>query len=351
MSETIVIGGKGVGPGEPPFIIAEVAQAHDGSLGMAHVYIDAVARAGADAIKFQTHIAEAESTLDEPFRVRFSRQDETRYAYWKRMEFTAEQWAGLADHAKQQGLVFLSSAFSMPAVRLLRQIGMAAWKVGSGETANRQLLDEMAVDECPILISSGMSTYGEVERAYRLIRGKGVPVAILQCTSRYPTPLEEIGINVMHEFRKQFGCPVGLSDHSGTVFPSLAAMAHGADLIEVHVTFDRRMFGPDTLASITIEELQHVSEAKCAFHTMASHPVEKDKMAEQLSETRRMFTKSVALKRKLEAGSVLTESILTLKKPGTGIPASELKNLVGRRLVRRVGPERLLGYEDLDEQS
>ena len=114
-------------------------------------------------MKFQTHIADEESTLDEPFRVKFSKQDETRFAYWKRMEFTEEQWAGLADHARDIGIGFLSSAFSHRAVELLERLGMPAWKIASGEVASDALLDRMAAAGKPILISTGMSGYGEIE--------------------------------------------------------------------------------------------------------------------------------------------------------------------------------------------
>ena len=114
------------------FVIAEIGQAHDGSLGNAHAYIDAIANTGADAVKFQTHIASAESTKDEPWRVKFSLQDETRYDYWRRMEFSKEQWVGLKKHADDKGLLFLSSAFSIEAFELLQRVGVSAWKVASG---------------------------------------------------------------------------------------------------------------------------------------------------------------------------------------------------------------------------
>ena len=139
-------------------VIGEVSQSHDGSLGMAHAFIDAIAKAGADAVKFQTHIAAAESTPQEPWRVKFSKQDASRYDYWKRMEFTSEQWQGLADHAQEKGLIFLSSPFSVEAVGLLERIGMPAWKVASGEVNNKVLLDAMLKTRKPILLSSGMST-------------------------------------------------------------------------------------------------------------------------------------------------------------------------------------------------
>jgi N,N'-diacetyllegionaminate synthase len=148
---------------DPPcLIIGEVAQMHDGSLGTAHAYIDAVAGAGADGVKFQTHIAAAESTPGEPWRVKFSPQDSTRYQYWKRMEFSEEQWRGLAEHARDRGLIFLSSAFSAEAVELLERLGMAAWKVGAGEVSNLPLIERMARTGRPVLLSSGMSGWADV---------------------------------------------------------------------------------------------------------------------------------------------------------------------------------------------
>ena len=145
------------------FIIAEIAQAHDGSLGTAHAYIDAVAKTGADAIKFQTHIASAESTPDEPFRIKFSRQDENRFDYWKRMEFTKEQWVGLFEHCKEVGITFLSSPFSEEAVELLNEIGTPAWKIASGEVSNQPMLAKMSETQKPILLSTGMSDIDEIQ--------------------------------------------------------------------------------------------------------------------------------------------------------------------------------------------
>lgn len=347
MSE-IRIGGRPVGAGHPAFLIAEVAQGHDGSLGTAHAYVDAVADAGFDAVKFQTHLADHESTLDEPFRVRFSRQDESRLAYWRRMEFTEAQWAGLAAHARERDLAFLSSAFCQPAVDLLGRIGMPAWKVGSGEFRSRELLEAMARTGAPVLFSTGMATTAEIERAAAWFREHEVPFLLFQCTSRYPTPLEQVGLNVLDDLRARHGCPVGLSDHSGSPYPARAAIARGADAVEVHVTFHRGMFGPDVPASLTPDALADLARFRDACHVMATHPVDKDKMAAELDDVRRIFTKSVALARALPAGTVLDEGMLAPKKPGTGIPFEERGRVLGRTLTRDVGADRLLTWEDID---
>ncbi len=346
--EPVNIGLQPVGPGCPSFIIAEVAQAHDGSLGLAHSYIDAAKKAGADAIKFQTHIASAESTKAEPFRTKFSFQDDTRYEYWKRMEFTREQWAGLSRHAADAGLLFLSSPFSVEAVELLDKIGVPAWKIGSGEINNPFLLQAVLDTKKPVLLSSGMSDWNELSAAVDRIQSTSSPLVVFQCTSKYPVPMSDIGLNVIHEMRDEFRVPVGLSDHSGTVYPSLAAMAQGADIVEVHVVFSKDMFGPDTPASLTLNELQLLSEARDAFHEMRINPVDKNKMSRELSSMRSLFNKSVALRSDQKKDTVLEREMLTVKKPGTGIPAKDLDSCIGRRLRHAVSADRVLDWRDLE---
>jgi N-acetylneuraminate synthase len=342
------IGEKTVGPGHPAFLVAEIAQAHDGSLGLAHAFVDAAAEAGADAIKFQTHIAAGESTQEEQFRVRFSRQDETRYQYWKRMEFSPDGWRGLAEHAAKRGLAFLSSPFSMDALTLLESIGVPAWKLASGELGSDSMLDAMLRTRKPMLISTGMSPWQEIDAVVARARKAGSPFCLLQCTTRYPTPLEQTGLNVIGEFRSRYQCPAGLSDHSGTVYPALAALARGCDLIEMHLTLDRRMFGPDVSSSLTVDEFRLVVQARDAFRTMDANPVNKDATAVELAPMRDLFMRSAAPTRPLKAGTVLAADMLAAKKPGTGIPASKIPALVGRKLRREVFPDRLLREDDLE---
>jgi N,N'-diacetyllegionaminate synthase len=328
-------------------IIAEVAQSHDGSLGMAHAYIDAVARAGADAVKFQTHLAAAESSPAEPWRVKFSYQDATRYDYWRRMEFTEPQWVGLREHANEKGLKFLSSPFSVEAVELLKRVGVAAWKIASGEFNNTQMLDCMLETRLPVLLSTGMSRIAEIEAAVSRIRSEA-PLTLMQCTSEYPCPPEKVGLNLLQIFRRRFGCGVGLSDHSGTIFPGLAAATLGIDALEVHVTLSREMFGPDVKASITTAELRQLSDGVRFIERMRMSPVAKDEMAAEMAPLRSMFTKSVTARRALAAGDTLTSADLALRKPGTGIPADQLTALVGRRLRRDLASGEFLQFSDVE---
>ena len=337
-----------VGPGQPCLIVAEVAQAHDGSLGTAHAYIDAAAHAGADAVKFQTHIAAAESTPGEPFRVKFSRQDASRYDYWKRMEFAEDQWQGLIDHAHERGLIFLSTPFSFEAVDLLDRLGMPAWKVGSGEVTNLPMLSRMASTGRPVLISSGMASWDELDQAVAAVAAEHTAVALFQCTTAYPCPVDKIGLNVVGELRERYQCPVGLSDHSGTIYASLAAVALGANLLEVHIVHSRESFGPDVKASVTTMEFAQLVRGVRFIEQALAAPLDKEQMAGEMTELKAMFAKSIVVARDVPAGHRLETADLALKKPGTGIPAARLGDLVGRRVARSLTADTLLSEKDLD---
>ena len=343
----IQIGGRTIGEGRRPLVIAEVAQAHDGSLGTAHAFIDAIADAGADAVKFQTHIAAAESTASEPWRVKFSQQDATRFEYWKRMEFTPSQWAGLKEHADKRGLIFLSSAFSPEAFELLQRIGVPAWKVASGEVTNLPLLKLMLATKLPVLLSSGMSTTEDLDRAAEACRSAQVPLGVFQCTTLYPCPPEKVGLNLLATFRERFACPVGLSDHSGKIYSCLAAAALGASMLELHVTFSRQMFGPDVPASVTFPELKQLTEGVADIHRMRAATVEKNVIAAEMAPMKGIFQKSIVARRSLKAGIILTESELALKKTGGGIPPERLASVIGRKLTRDVQADHALADSDL----
>lgn len=315
----------------PPLVVAEVAQSHDGSLGLAHAFIDVAARCGADAIKFQTHIADEESSTSEPWRVRFSRQDASRFDYWRRMEFTREQWAELKRHADEQSLLFLSSPFSTAAVALLQSVGVAAWKIASGEVSNPFLIEAVLETRKPILLSSGMSSWAELDETVESVKRAGVALLVMQCTTSYPCPPDKVGLNIMGELASRYQVPVGLSDHSGTIFPSLAATCLGARMLEVHLALSRDMFGPDVPASVTPEELTELTRGVAWTHAMMSNPVDKDAMVGNLHDLRRTFGRSLVAARALPAGHRIERADLSDRKPGTGLPVRDWNMLIGRR--------------------
>ncbi len=330
------------------FIIAEVGQAHDGSLGILHSFIDAVSGTGINAVKFQTHIAEAESSIFEPFRVPFSYEDETRFDYWKRMEFTIDQWKGIKAHCDDVGLMFMSSPFSNAAVDLLEDVGIEKYKIGSGEVTNLLLLEKVATTGKDIILSSGMSSFYELDAAVDFLKPFGNDLTILQCTTKYPTSPEDVGLNVIGELRNRYKCPVGLSDHSGTIYPSLAAVALGAEVIEVHVTFDIRMFGPDAKASLTIAGLKRVVEGVRFLELSLSGKMDKSDNS-RFQDVKKIFEKSLAVNKSLRKGHVVVLNDLEAKKPvGHGLPAGEYKHVIGRRLKVEKAPYEFLKEEDLE---
>ncbi|MEQ9824846.1 MAG: N-acetylneuraminate synthase family protein [Puniceicoccaceae bacterium] len=317
-----------------PLIIAEIAQAHDGSLGMAHSYIDLAAECGVHAIKFQTHFADEESTEREAWRVKFSYEDDRRIDYWRRMEFSEPQWHGLKAHCDEAGLIFLSSAFSERAFQLLLDLGVPAWKVASGELNHTPLLDRMLSTDLPILLSSGMSGWTQLDELLAKIQSAGNPVALFQCTSSYPTPMDQVGLNVISELSERYQVPVGLSDHSGEIYPCLAAQILGARLLEVHLTFDKRMFGPDAKASLEPGQLKELVRASELLAQMMEQPINKDALAQSFVPQMQMFSRSLVATRDLPAGHQLTAEDLCAKKPGGGMEPALYRSLIGRTLVR-----------------
>jgi N-acetylneuraminate synthase len=258
---------------------------------------------------------------------------------------------GLASHAAERGLLFISSPFSVAAVDLLHRIGMPLWKVGSGETSNRMLLERMAETGAPVLLSTGMSPIAEIDASVALLQSRGVQLGVFQCTTAYPCPPEKVGLNMIPFYRDRYGCWVGLSDHSATIYPGLAAAALGLDLLEVHVALSREMFGPDVPASVTTTELRQLVIGVRFIETMRAHPVDKDALAAETAPLRRIFTRSIVAGRDLPAGAVLTRDDLLVKKPGTGLPPERLNEVIGRRLRRSVTADQLLAIDDIDGLS
>ncbi|OPY66797.1 MAG: N,N'-diacetyllegionaminic acid synthase [Syntrophorhabdus sp. PtaU1.Bin050] len=350
MTESFWIGKKEFGR-QHRLVIAEVAQGHDGSLGTAHAFIDAVAKTGADAIKFQTHIASAESTPRERWRTQFSLQDETRYDYWKRMEFTEEQWHGLKTHANEKGLLFLSSPFSVEAVELLKRIDVPAWKIASGEVTNSLLFEEVLSTKLPILLSTGVSDIAEIDQIVANIQKHDVPLLVFQCTTAYPCPPESIGVNLVPFFQQRYGCPVGLSDHSGSIYAGLSAVTLGAEAIEVHVTLSREMFGPDVSASLTTSKLQELVDGVRFIEKMINQPVRKDSVTPEIKTLRNLFTKSIVARKRLLAGTILKKEHITLKKPGDGLSPTFISEVIGKRLICDLAQDQQLALEMLEKEK
>ncbi len=316
-----------------PYIIAEIGQAHEGSLGILYSYIDAIAQTGVDAIKFQMHIAEAESSEQEPFRVKFSLEDETRFDYWKRMGFSLEQWKAIKKHCDEAGLDFICSPFSNLAVDWLEEVGVQCYKIGSGEVNNFLILEKIAQTGKPVILSSGMSSYSELDETVTFLKVRNVDFSILQCTTAYPTQPEQYGLNVIQELKNRYNVAAGFSDHSAKIETCIAATALGAEILEFHVVFDRQIFGPDSKSSLTISETRNLVIAVRNIKKSLEFPIDKNSN-ESFTALKQIFEKSLAVNKDLPINHILTFEDLEAKKPkGFGIDALKFREVIGKKLT------------------
>ena len=242
----------------------------------------------------------------------------------------------------------MSSPFSKAAVDLLDKIGMPAWKVASGEVNNECLMEHILAARKPILLSSGMSTLHELDCAVERIKNANCQYAVLQCTSNYPVKPSALGLNLIDEFALRFDCPVGLSDHSGTIYPSLGAITLGASIIEIHVTFHKKMFGPDIESSVTINEFAQIVQGARLLYEARRTPVDKDFNASQLREMRSNFQQSLIVTSDLTRGSKLTKENLDTRKPCVGIPADEFLATIGRKVNKEINAGEFITHSDLE---
>ncbi len=329
-------------------LIAEIAQAHDGSLGILHSFIDALADTGVQTIKFQMHLAEAESSPYEAFRIPFSYEDKTRMDYWKRMEFSLEQWKDIKLHVEENDMEFLATPFSIQAVEWLEELNVKRYKVGSGDISNLLLLDRIAKTGKPIILSSGMSDWNELDQTIAFLKTYSSDVSILQCTSMYPCPPEKAGLALIPELKNRYNLTTGYSDHTGSVYGGVCAVTLGAEILEFHVCFDKRMFGPDTLASLTIEEVFELVEG-VGFAEQARQNTFLKQEAMAFDEMRKLFGKSLATRLNLPANHIICQSDLETKKPaGKGIPAAEYQKLIGRKIRRALHANQFINWEDVE---
>ncbi len=331
------------------FIIAEIGQAHDGSLGILHSYIDSLKSTGIDAIKFQTHIAEAESSQHEPFRINFSYEDNNRYDYWNRMGFTKEQWKNIKKHCDEIDVEFMSTPFSNLAVDWLEEIGVKRYKIGSGDVSNLLLLEKIARTKKEIIISSGMSSFQELDESIAFIKKFHNKISILQCTTSYPTKPENVGLNVISDLKAKYNYPIGFSDHSGLINTSLAATSLGAEIIEFHVVFDKQMFGPDSSSSLTIDEVKKCVKGIRYIEKILNNKINKDNISYYEKE-KKMFGKSLAFNKFMKAGDVVKFEDLEGKKPSDfGIPSNEFEKIIGKKLKNNKEKWDFVNYKDLYE--
>jgi sialic acid synthase SpsE len=297
--------------------------------------------AGADAIKFQTHFPEHEMLRGGATAAYVG---ESLFDLLTRTALTREAHVELRDLAAKKGIVFLSTPFSREAADFLESIGVPAFKTGSGELTNLPLQQHIARKHKPMIISTGMSTPEEIDRTVQSVRGAGAPFALMHCTSTYPTPYEHVQLGCINWLQNLYGVPVGFSDHTLGSFMAFAAVANGANIFEKHFTTSRSLPGPDQQGSMEPQELAELVRGIRAIE-QARGAAKRIQPGEQ--DVRDMALHSVVSVRDISSGAAITAADVWAKRPGTGIPARQLGEIVGRVAKRAIPRDQLIAWDDL----
>jgi len=334
----IELAGRMVGPGHPCFIVAEAGVNHNGDITLAKRLIDAAAEAGADAVKFQTFQAERLVTATAPkarYQTRTTDGGESQLEMLRRLELSPHAHRLLADYCRQRRVLFLSTPFDEKSADLLSELGVAAFKVSSGDLTNLPLLTHVARKGKPVILSTGMSTLHEVKTAVRAVQAAGVgSLIILHCVSSYPAAAADANLRAMHTMAAALKLPVGYSDHTMGIEVALGAAALGACVLEKHLTLDRTLPGPDQAASVEPAEfatLVHgvrLIEAALGDGRKVPTPDER--------EVAEVARRSLVAARHIPVGTTLTEELIAVKRPGTGLPPAMLPEVVGRRALKDI---------------
>ena len=317
---------------------------------MAKQLVDVAADAHADAVKFQTFKTEFVMAPDAPkaaYQMESTDRDETQSDMIRQLELPAEAFAELQAYCADRDITFISTPFDHDSVDLLSGLGVPAFKVPSGETVNLPLLRHIALQGKPIILSTGMSYLGEVERAINTIYETGnQQLVVLHCVSNYPTDPNDVNLRAMQTMAQAFNVPVGFSDHTLGIEIPMAAVALGACVIEKHFTLDRNMSGPDHPASLEPEELKElvsgIRRVENALGNGVKAPVESE------ANTRMVARRSVYLRYAAEAGQVLKAEDLIALRPSGGIPPDQFDAVVGKHLRRALTGGTALAWEDLE---
>ncbi len=326
-------------PSDRVFLIAEAGVNHNGQLDLALRLVDAARAAGADAVKFQTFRAEdlaLPGTATAAYQQGATGETD-QFAMLRKLELNAEQHQSIAAHCKQVGIEFMSTPFSEAAVDLLVSLGVRRLKLSSGELVNRPLLDKAATTGLPLILSTGMATLDEVQRAVGWVRaawaqqeGLKPALTLLQCTSAYPAPDDALNLRAIATLRAETGLPTGYSDHSLGNTAALAAVALGACVVEKHITLDRTLPGPDHRASSEPAEFAALAQDIRRIEAMLGDGVKVPRPDE--IDVLKVARRSVVLATALPAGTVLRREHLQLRRPASGIPAAEFDTVIGQRL-------------------
>jgi N,N'-diacetyllegionaminate synthase len=350
MTDTVHIGSRKIGRGEPVFIIAEAGVNHNSDLQIAEEMVDVAAEAGADAVKFQTFRADELVSAAAPkarYQIENAGEGESQFEMIKRLELSPDAHRKLIERCHARGIMFLSTPFDFPSADLLESLSVPAYKVPSGEITNWPFLEHIASKGKPVILSTGMSDLYEVEQAVKVLRAAGCSeLLILHATSSYPAPAASANLRAMQTLSDSFHTPVGLSDHTLGIEVAIAATALGACILEKHFTLDRSLAGPDHKASLEPPELRSLVHGVRTVESALGDGRKQPMPSEE--DVRQVARRSIVARRTIPSGTLIVRDLLAFKRPGTGIPPSKLGGVIGRRTTRIIPADTLIRFEDLE---
>jgi len=349
----IMLGKKIIGDGYPTLIIAEAGVNHNGSIRLAKKLILAAKNAGADAVKFQTYVTEdliKRKVSKAPYQQKNKEDTEDQFEMLKRLELTFKEVKELKEFADEKGITFLSTPFDLKSVKVLERIGVPAFKIGSGDLTNISLLKYVALRKRPVLLSTGMASMDDIQLALNTIRSTGNnQIAIMHCTSEYPASLSDCNLRAIGTLKQAFQVPVGYSDHTIEVSTPAFAVSAGACFIEKHLTLDYKMKGPDHKASLEPNEFQEMIQEIRRTEELLGSPLKKPTNGER--KMRRYVRKSIVSATDIEKGKIIKDSMLTVKRPGTGIEPKYLPELIGMISRKRIEKDMLISWDMVEGKT
>ena len=349
---TVRIGDELIGENHPVFIIAEAGVNHNGDLNLARKLVDLAVEAGVDAVKFQTFITEEIVTHNaekaDYQKKNTGSREESQFEMLKKLELPFEQFREVKTYCAKKRILFLSTPFDRKSVDFLDQLKISAFKIASGEINNLHFLSYIASRGKPIILSTGMSTLEEVEKALEVIeKTQNKQLILLHCTSDYPAKVKDVNLRAMHTMHKAFHLPVGLSDHTPGIEISLAAVAMGASVIEKHFTLDNHLPGPDHKASLKPQELKDLVKAIRNIENALGDGIKRPSRSEM--NTKIIARKSIVAATDIKKGELLSEHNLTVKRPGNGISPLKWNEVVGKKAARNFEKDNLIEPDQLAE--
>lgn len=329
---------------EHVFVIAEAGDNHNGNFDLALQLVDQAVEAGADCVKFQTFITEnviSRYAQKAEYQKRNTKEAESQFDMVKRLELSFEQFRQIQSYCREKGILFLSTPFDLDSIDFLQEIEIPFWKIPSGEITNLPYLIRIARTGKDIILSTGMCAMDEIATAMKLLKENGAgKITLLHCNTEYPTSFQDVNLRAMKTMQEVFGVSVGYSDHTLGIEVPIAAVAMGARVIEKHFTLDRDMEGPDHKASLEPDELKQmirsIRNIEMALGSTEKIPTESEKKNLDIAR------KSIVAKCDIKKGELLTEEILSVKRPGNGISPMRWNEIVGTRAVRDFKEDELI---------